>query len=390
MVKGLILMKIIGVVTKYILLIAFVMTTMTSGVSADTVSSLQGQQSSAQKKLDTNNDQLSKKITAVNQVYQEIQQLNEKKKDTAANITAVKEKLAVAKSEKQKRVADAKARLRELQLREGTNDTLQVLENSSNLSQWLGNVIALTRLQAVYNDSLAAVKQSVNKISTDRKQLVTYQASLDSQAKDLALKKDQMSASLSSLKQLVKNNQAAVATLANKVSWAKESAAKEAAAQASASSLAVQQQAQAATSSSSAQSATTSSSAAVSSQSSSSTTASSSSSANSATTTTATNVVSTGSSSKTLTMQSTGYSTAQSGLSSYSATGINLSQHPSCIAVDPSVIPLGSIVWVSGYGVTVAGDTGGAIKGNIIDVHFSTVAQAQSWGRRSVTVKILS
>ncbi|MFT9455855.1 MAG: 3D domain-containing protein [Liquorilactobacillus hordei] len=389
-------MKIIGVVTKYILLIAFVMTTMTSGVSADTVSSLQGQQSSAQKKLDTNNDQLSKKITAVNQVYQEIQQLNEKKKDTAANITAVKEKLAAAKLEKQKRVADAKARLRELQLREGTNDTLQVLENSSNLSQWLGNVIALTRLQAVYNDSLAAVKQSVNKISTDRKQLVTYQASLDSQAKDLALKKDQMSASLSSLKQLVKNNQAAVATLANKVSWAKESAAKEAAAQASASSLAVQQQAQAATSSSSAQSATTSSSAAVSSQSSSSTTASSSSSANSATTTTATtattatNVVSTGSSSKTLTMQSTGYSTAQSGLSSYSATGINLSQHPSCIAVDPSVIPLGSIVWVSGYGVTVAGDTGGAIKGNIIDVHFSTVAQAQSWGRRSVTVKILS
>lgn len=383
-------MKIIGVVTKYILLIAFVMTTMTSGVSADTVSSLQGQQSSAQKKLDTNNDQLSKKITAVNQVYQEIQQLNEKKKDTAANITAVKEKLAAAKLEKQKRVADAKARLRELQLREGTNDTLQVLENSSNLSQWLGNVIALTRLQAVYNDSLAAVKQSVNKISTDRKQLVTYQASLDSQAKDLALKKDQMSASLSSLKQLVKNNQAAVATLANKVSWAKESAAKEAAAQASASSLAVQQQAQAATSSSSAQSATTSSSAAVSSQSSSSTTASSSSSANSAITTTATNVVSTGSSSKTLTMQSTGYSTAQSGLSSYSATGINLSQHPSCIAVDPSVIPLGSIVWVSGYGVTVAGDTGGAIKGNIIDVHFSTVAQAQSWGRRSVTVKILS
>ncbi|MFT8557364.1 3D domain-containing protein [Liquorilactobacillus hordei] len=383
-------MKIIGVVTKYILLIAFVMTTMTSGVSADTVSSLQGQQSSAQKKLDTNNDQLSKKITAVNQVYQEIQQLNEKKKDTAANITAVKEKLAAAKLEKQKRVADAKARLRELQLREGTNDTLQVLENSSNLSQWLGNVIALTRLQAVYNDSLAAVKQSVNKISTDRKQLVTYQASLDSQAKDLTLKKDQMSASLSSLKQLVKNNQAAVATLANKVSWAKESAAKEAAAQASASSLAVQQQAQAATSSSSAQSATTSSSAAVSSQSSSSTTASSSSSADSATTTTATNVVSTGSSSKTLTMQSTGYSTAQSGLSSYSATGINLSQHPSCIAVDPSVIPLGSIVWVSGYGVTVAGDTGGAIKGNIIDVHFSTVAQAQSWGRRSVTVKILS
>ena len=38
------------------------------------------------------------------------------------------------------------------------------------------------------------------------------------------------------------------------------------------------------------------------------------------------------------------------------------------IAVDPSVIPLGSKVWVEGYGVAIAGDTGGAIKGNKIDV----------------------
>lgn len=363
------------------------MTTMASGVSADTVNDLQGQQSVAQKKLDTNNDRLSKKITAVNQVYQEIQQLNKKKKDTSANISLVKQKLAAAKAEKQKRIADAKARLRELQLREGTNDTLQVLEDSSNLSQWLGNVIALTRLQSVYNDSLDAVKQSVNTIANDRKQLLTYQASLDTQAKDLALKKDQMNASLNSLKQLVKNNQATVATLANKVSWAKESAAKEAlAAKASASS---QQSAQASSSSSS--QATASSSVATVSSNSSSTASSASTASAASSTTTATNVTATttSSSSKTLVMQSTGYSTAQSGLSSYSATGVNLSQHPSCIAVDPSVIPLGSIVWVSGYGVTVAGDTGGAIKGNIIDVHFSTVAQAQSWGRRTVTVKIL-
>lgn len=378
MVKGLILMKIIGVGTKYIILIALAMTTMTSGVSADTVDNLQGQQSSAQKTLNTNNDQLSKKITAVNQVYQEIQQLNEKKKDTSSNIAAVKQKLTAAKEEKQKRIADAKSRLRELQLREGTNATLQVLENSSDLSQWLGNVIALTRLQSVYNDSLDAVKQSVNTISNDRKQLLTYQASLDTQAKDLALKKDQMNASLNSLKQLVKNNQATIATLANKVSWAKEAAA-----EASASSQSAQQ------ASSSSEESASSSSAAVASSSQSST-ASSASSTSSTTTTNIATTTTTSSSSKTLVMQSTGYSVAQSGLSSYSATGINLSQYPSCIAVDPSVIPLGSIVWVSGYGVTVAGDTGGAIKGNIIDVHFSTVGQAQSWGRKTVTVKILS
>ena len=47
-------------------------------------------------------------------------------------------------------------------------------------------------------------------------------------------------------------------------------------------------------------------------------------------------------------------------------TGINLRANPNLkvIAVDPSVIPLGSKVWVEGYGYAVAGDTGGAIKGN--------------------------
>ena len=60
------------------------------------------------------------------------------------------------------------------------------------------------------------------------------------------------------------------------------------------------------------------------------------------------------------------------------------------IAVDPSVIPLGTLVEVQGYGVALALDTGGAIKGNIIDVHFPTVAQCKVWGRRMVQVRILS
>lgn len=91
-----------------------------------------------------------------------------------------------------------------------------------------------------------------------------------------------------------------------------------------------------------------------------------------------------------MTMSATAYSTEANGMGTYSATGINLKQHPSCVAVDPSVIPLGSIIWVSGYGVSVAGDTGTAIKGNVIDLHFATVAQSMAWGRRTVTVKILN
>jgi len=91
-----------------------------------------------------------------------------------------------------------------------------------------------------------------------------------------------------------------------------------------------------------------------------------------------------------MSMQATGYSTQQPGLSTHTAQGIDLRVNPNVIAVDPSVIPLGSLVEVQGQGVYVAGDTGGAINGNIIDIHFSTVSQALSWGRRSVNVRIIN
>ena len=91
-----------------------------------------------------------------------------------------------------------------------------------------------------------------------------------------------------------------------------------------------------------------------------------------------------------MTVQATGYSTQQPGLSTRTATGIDLRVNPRVIAVDPSVIPLGSLVEVQGLGVYVAGDTGGAINGRIIDIHYSTVSQALSWGRRNVKVRIVN
>jgi 3D (Asp-Asp-Asp) domain-containing protein len=58
-------------------------------------------------------------------------------------------------------------------------------------------------------------------------------------------------------------------------------------------------------------------------------------------------------------------------------------------AVDPRVIPLGTRLWVEGYGFALACDTGGAIHGNRIDVCFDTRAEAMRWGRRTVMVYIL-
>jgi uncharacterized protein YabE (DUF348 family) len=88
----------------------------------------------------------------------------------------------------------------------------------------------------------------------------------------------------------------------------------------------------------------------------------------------------------------TAYTPFCNGCSGITATGINLRTNSDLklIAVDPSVIKLGSKVWVEGYGYAIAGDTGGAIKGNKIDVLFSTKAQATSWGRKKVRIKVLN
>lgn len=90
----------------------------------------------------------------------------------------------------------------------------------------------------------------------------------------------------------------------------------------------------------------------------------------------------------TYSMESTAYTGG-----GFTAMGLKPVRNPdgiSTVAVDPNVIPLGSKVYVSGYGVAIASDTGGAIKGNIIDVYFNTYSECISWGRRQVEVTVLA
>lgn len=61
---------------------------------------------------------------------------------------------------------------------------------------------------------------------------------------------------------------------------------------------------------------------------------------------------------------------------------------PGIVAVDPRVIPMGSKLYIPGYGWGVAADTGGAIAGNKIDVWFPTLGQCYQWGVRPVTIQV--
>lgn len=83
----------------------------------------------------------------------------------------------------------------------------------------------------------------------------------------------------------------------------------------------------------------------------------------------------------TITVSATGYA-----LSGRTATGLPVGW--GVAAVDPSVIPLGTHMSIPGYGEAVAADTGGAIVGSTIDLWFPTVAQANAWGRRTVTITL--
>ncbi|MER2108908.1 MAG: LysM peptidoglycan-binding domain-containing protein [Solibacillus sp.] len=93
----------------------------------------------------------------------------------------------------------------------------------------------------------------------------------------------------------------------------------------------------------------------------------------------------------TYTMEATAYTAYCTGCSGITANGTDIRENPNLkvIAVDPNVIRLGTKVWVEGYGEAVAADTGGAIKGNRIDVFIPNEADAYEWGRKNVEVKIL-
>ncbi|TWT06209.1 G5 and 3D domain-containing protein [Planomicrobium sp. CPCC 101079] len=95
---------------------------------------------------------------------------------------------------------------------------------------------------------------------------------------------------------------------------------------------------------------------------------------------------------KEMVVSATAYTASCAGCSGITATGINLKSNPGIklIAVDPSVIPLGSKVWVEGYGYAIAGDTGGAIKGNKIDLFVADQSAALAFGRKQVKIKILN
>ena len=91
---------------------------------------------------------------------------------------------------------------------------------------------------------------------------------------------------------------------------------------------------------------------------------------------------------KTMVMTATAYTEDDAG-----CIGITYSGHyfrRGLVAVDPTVIPLGTRLYIPGYGYAIADDTGGAIKGNRIDLAFESIDDAYQFGVQKVTVYIMN
>ena len=88
------------------------------------------------------------------------------------------------------------------------------------------------------------------------------------------------------------------------------------------------------------------------------------------------------------TMEATAYLPTDGSGSGITATGIPARRGE--VAVDPGVIPLGSRVYIPGYGVAIAADTGGAIRGQKVDLCMETYGECMNFGRRNIEVYVLA
>lgn len=89
---------------------------------------------------------------------------------------------------------------------------------------------------------------------------------------------------------------------------------------------------------------------------------------------------------ETLEVVVTGYNKDDPGMDGKGITFTGTKVHRGIAAVDPSIIPLGSGLYIPGYGYARAEDTGGAIKGNRVDLYFENRKDALEWGHKKLTI----
>ena len=337
-------------------------------------------------------ESINLKQMGIDDLKAQIDATEESQIETKAAIEAQKALIASRKEQ-------LKTRLVALQISDATKNQVLMLLDSENFADFINKAYVISQLQSADNEQIKTAISEEEKLVALEEQLADEIQTVKAAESRLKSESTALAEELTSLKGILSDNQTVLSQV--KTEYADEAArlaAEEAQANADAEAVAAASKAaeeqQLAESSSAVAVAESASSAASSSVQAPVSQITDSSVAAVVTapvvTVTAPTVTETpAAQGKTLVVSATAYSRHEAGLSNFTATGIDLSVNPMVIAVDPSVIPLGSLVNVPGYGIAIAGDTGGAIVGNKIDLHMENLNAALAFGRQTLTITIL-
>ncbi|MBM7708986.1 3D domain-containing protein [Enterococcus lemanii] len=349
-------------------------------ISADTLESLNQKEVTLQQQSQAISSQVQAALEEVNQTYRAVEALKNDVAQNEALIASTQAEIVETNETIKKRKEIAAKRLRNLQVSSIGENKLFYLLQTSNLQELVSGLYAMSVMQNAEKETVQTLEEATLKLEELERTAQVAQAELVNDQQTLQIKADALDDQVAALKVQLAGNQAALAEIAQskEVETARLAAEKERQklaeeeAKKAAEKAAKEAEKQPAT-----QEQVTTPQPEVSQPETSPSTPP----------VVETPAPSTG---KTLYVQATAYSYKEVGSSFYTALGVDLRQNSQVIAVDPSVIPLGSVVEVEGYGIALAADTGGAIKGNIIDVHLNSVDACKQWGRKfNVKVTIL-
>lgn len=323
--------------------------------------------------------QLDSKLAQANKIYSQAQEAQQKVNQSKSKITELETGISETENDVVQLKASVAKQMRAMQANGGgTLSYIDIVASSKNLSDM---VMRLTNLHVVLTAESDQAKSLIEKeesLKTMKVKLEESQETLVKNQNDYQGQVDALQSNISGLKDKISSNKQLLSEMQAKA--ASEQKARDEALAKSVADVKAKAAAKAATKAEQEKTKDSSSS-----ESNNSVSTQTPADTNSNTTTNNNNSSSTTSGGRTLNVEATAYA-----LNGITATGIDLSKNPICIAVDPSVIPLNSLVEVPGYGIAIAGDTGGAIVGNIIDVHFPSNDQAIAWGRKNIQITVLS
>lgn len=345
--------------TKKIVALAFIFAQflIIPNVSASSLEEIQNQKTTIQKEVNQIQKQVNQELEEVSAITIELEELDNEIAEHEKTIVQTEEEIAEQEVLVAQRLEYTGNQLKSLQKSEVNNNILIGILQAESFSEVVNMIYSASVLTSASEDRVEEAQKEHDKLTDMREALVVEKESLNEKQVAAVEKKEALNTKVADLRKVLAENESELNNLNAEERAIK--AEQEAKRRAAAARNNV-------------------------------TTASSNQSAASKSTSNTTQKSASTSAGEWRTVQATGYSTQQRGLSTHTALGIDLRVNPRVIAVDPRVIPLGSLVEVQGLGVYIAGDTGGAIKGNIIDIHYPTVGQALNWGRRNVKIRVIN